>query len=225
VVYYSRYETGVTENLGYGATPTLSSGTPPTQSNVQAKFASNSMLHPAGGNVDTRSNLILGGANNTDYAFGTEDFTAECWIYITSISDSTSSNHNYSVLSFTHTAGATNRIWLLQFNSSNQLFNHAFYDGAAYSPPAVYFGYNTWTHISIGRQGTQLYSSVNGVVTATNTSAASIGTATGTQIGNDSNQQNNYTAYYDDFRITRGFARYTSNFTPSAKAFPTPLLA
>lgn len=224
VAYYSRYETGVTENLGYGGTPTVSSGVAPTQSATQKQFGTYSMLHSAGGNTDANANLILGGANNTIYSFGTEDFTLETWIYISSISDSTSANHNYSLMSFTHTAGATNKIWLLQYLTSGAKFNHAFYDGTTFSPPATYFTTGSWNHISVCRQGTQVYSSLNGFVQATNTSSASIGTATGTQIGNDSNQENNYTAYFDEFRITRGFARYTSNFTVPPKAFPTPLL-
>ena len=38
--------------------------------------------------------------------------------------------------------------------------------------------------------------------------------------GNDGAGPYPYSGYIDDLRITKGYARYTSNFTPPTAAFP-----
>jgi hypothetical protein len=80
---------------------------------------------------------------------------------------------------------------------------------------------NTWTHIAFVRSGTTLTCFLNGVSVGTTTTASSIGSASaGSYIG--SSQSGNYWfGYIDDLRVTKGYARYTSNFTPPTAALPT----
>lgn len=81
-----------------------------------------------------------------------------------------------------------------------------------------------WTHIAFSKQGTTLRLFVNGVQVA---SATRQGVSITDQSGSGAipciGQGNNTTiaGNIDDFRITRGVARYTANFTPPTAAFPT----
>ena len=76
---------------------------------------------------------------------------------------------------------------------------------------------NTWTHLAITRGGSAIKMWINGVNVASATSSASIDLS-GIALGS---QQNNgsffgyFNGYSDEFRVTKGTARYTATFTPT----------
>jgi len=79
---------------------------------------------------------------------------------------------------------------------------------------------NTWTHISVVRNGNSYDGYVNGVKTNLGTSSSSANTGTeplrvGSYAGGFG-----FTGYIDDLRITNGYARYTANFSVPTAAFP-----
>ena len=85
---------------------------------------------------------------------------------------------------------------------------------------------NTWYHIAVTRSGTTFRSFVNGVVEKTFTSisgAIYFDPTIPYNIGRsayDPGGYFHYNGYMDDFRVTRGYARYTTNFTPPTSALP-----
>jgi hypothetical protein len=83
---------------------------------------------------------------------------------------------------------------------------------------------NTWYHIAVTRSGNTFRSFVNGVVEKTFTVSGTIfsDATIPYNIGRTAYQSGNfyYNGYMDDFRITRGYARYTGNFTPPTSALP-----
>jgi hypothetical protein len=63
------------------------------------------------------------------------------------------------------------------------------------------------------KNGTQVGTSFADTQTVSSTRAFLIGTR-------DDNLNYSFEGYIDDLRITKGVARYTSNFTPPAAPFP-----
>jgi hypothetical protein len=79
---------------------------------------------------------------------------------------------------------------------------------------------NTWNHIAVVWSSTTVKGYVNGVEAlsgATFTTSTSVPLIIGNYANLDVNRW--YTGYIDELRITKGIARYTTNFTPPTAAF------
>jgi hypothetical protein len=179
------------------------------------KYGTGSMAFDGNGDylkMPYTPNLQLGG-----------NFTIECWVNLTSkVTNFPTIFNNYS------TYGANGGVALFAFHNSGTSgkYNLAF-DGAF---PAINssasISYGTWQHIALVRNGTgsnniTLY--VDGTSSGTYTSNATVtGTANSWWIGTAGDEiANGYlNGYIDDLRITKGFARYTANFTPPTAALP-----
>ena len=63
---------------------------------------------------------------------------------------------------------------------------------------------------------------VNGIIVATATNSTSLSSTLPLTIARQlSTSTNDYVGYIDDLRITKGYARYTTTFTPPDAPFPT----
>ena len=81
----------------------------------------------------------------------------------------------------------------------------------------------TWHHIAVVRSGSTLTTYVDGTSRGTDTiSLAMSPTSADVEIGQGVYTSSYpYEGYLDDIRITKGVARYTSNFTPPTASFST----
>ena len=135
-------------------------------------------------------------------------FTVEFWLYV----------DNYHA-SYSDIVGRFNGVsagWLIYQNGS---YIEAYINGVQLqvARPST----ATWTHFALTRDGTTTRLFKDGVSGATST--ASLGsdqTSYFLAFGGDATGRNGLDGYVDEFRLTYGKARYTSNFTPSTKAFP-----
>ncbi len=154
---------------------------------------------------------------NDLFNIGGGDYTAEAWIYPT--------QHGEIVGAF-NLAGPNFAGWLLSTNFINgtgklgtYFANTTTYQSNITSTATV--SLNTWSHIAFTKQGTTVRLFINGGLDSTHTLTL---TPSGSQqqihIGADSNSLTspgrNFGGYIDDLRITKGYARYTSSFTPPA---------
>jgi hypothetical protein len=74
-------------------------------------------------------------------------------------------------------------------------------------------------HVAVSRSGTSLKMFFDGVQVASATDSTSFtDNAYGVRIGGSSGYS--FNGYIDDLRITKGYARYTANFTPPSAPFP-----
>jgi hypothetical protein len=81
----------------------------------------------------------------------------------------------------------------------------------------------TWYHLAITRSSGVCRCFINGVKQGSDiTNTNDLGGTVATQIGNwYTSPTYPFNGYIDDFRITKGYARYTANFTPPSSALIT----
>ena len=159
---------------------------------------------------DGAGDLLSAGASS-DFVLGTADFTVECWARISSVA--------YATIVTMTDVGITTDEWLLGFsNTANQMSFAINSSGQAIVGANYSSYYNIWTHIAACRSGSTLRLFFNGVqqasVTNTTNFSANKTLFFGRRYTDLSTSVSNLNGYIDDFRITKGVARYTSNFTP-----------
>lgn len=142
---------------------------------------------------------------------GNGDFTVEGWFYITALGSARG-----LVSKGTSTTG-----WTIGVNASNQLT-------ATYTTTTITgtttISANTWYHFALVRNGT---ATGNMKIYLNGSSEASSATGITTDfsatdimyIGADRTGTSPMIGYMDDVRITKGYARYTANFTAPATTF------
>ena len=178
-------------------------------STTQSKFGGSSAYFDGTGDY-----LQL--ANNANFAFGSGDFTAEAWVYTTTLTG------NAAVMGY---ASGTSSASVVEFRMLRTGSTWQFDTGVGSVEYGVGFGtvaINTLYHVAFCRYGTNLYSFIDGVLsstTAVSTLSLNDPASSTLQIG-QSGGGYPWTGYIDDIRITKGVARYTQNFTPPTKQFP-----
>jgi hypothetical protein len=151
--------------------------------------------------------------------FGTGDFTVEMYVYRT-----TSAR---DIFFDTRQDGQTSGHFTLSTPTSGSKLQIVI-NGTIYTSTNA-IPINEWVHIAATREGGTVRGFINGVLDLTFTNSFSItdGTnstyppligATGNPWGATST--NNFDGYLDDFRVTKGVARYTASFTPPTEPFP-----
>ena len=136
-------------------------------------------------------------------SFGTGDFTVEAWVYFASIAA------DRGILG-SSAGGGYDFVWRTSNGLNIGRINTAFDNSFAFTPVV-----NTWYHIAYSRSGTSLRAFVDGTqVGTTATNAISYNSVTAVVVGGSTTSERLMNGYIDDLRITKGYARYTSNFTP-----------
>jgi hypothetical protein len=152
-----------------------------------------------------------------DYNFGSGDFTIEAWVYRLN----TNTAAIYVGQSDLGSAAGSNVILYVSAAATSDVYVGSGSYGVASPNPST----NTWAHVALCRSGGTLRSFLNGSVVAANTSlgtnSVNIGSAANPPtIGALNNNGSPLNGYIDDFRITKGVARYTAAFTPPTAPFP-----
>ena len=179
-------------------------------STTQAKFGTTSMYFNA-----TGDRLIV--PNRQELRFGAGDFTIEFWVYFNSLTGyrqilNTASSSGTSDYSY---AMVTNGTSLLYYLSSTGT-SWDLVPGSSIGTVST----GQWFHVALVRNGSTFTPYLNGVAAPTATSSAALfNFATPLPIGALTAPP--MQGYLQDFRITKGYARYTGNFTPPTAAFPT----
>jgi hypothetical protein len=155
--------------------------------------------------------LVVPYITTNDYNLGAGDFTVEMWVNFTALS--------------------TNRVLAEQFSADTgwQLYwratgtSMAFLIGATIicqDPSTTNITTGVWNHVAVTRSSTTVRLFVNGALVATGSAGTNLIYTLPLCLGAQYSTSTNYlNGYIDEFRITRGIARYTNSFTPQPYAF------
>ncbi len=146
---------------------------------------------------------------NNDFSFGQRDFTIELSLFFALI------------------GGVSIAFRLMAMDGTNTVLEFG-YDSASSRPflralgGLNYFGYGrSPSRVAIVRSGPYLTVYVNGsLALSVNIGAAEINSNGVLYIAGAPGSQNGIYGYLDEFRITNGVARYSSNYTPTGHRFP-----
>ena len=238
---YGRYLSGFISDyrIVKGTAVYTAAFTPPTEpltATADTKFLLNpetsisdlsqtSLLKPFGNTVTSSSQVKYSGTRSVyfdgvgDYltaaspatmGIGTGDFTIECWFYATDgaidvgVWDTHSQSSSSDGLTLTRITATTFRVW----DTSQILVSSA---------TAIT---DNWNHLAVVRNSGTLELFVNGVSQGTVSNSTNMNSAQEMMIGagrySGSAAPTTFVkGYMQDFRITKGLARYTTNFTPS----------
>ena len=135
---------------------------------------------------------------------GTGDFTAECWVYPTTIPGT------YNIIGCSDASGG---LTMFGLNSNGTIFmGRSLVDAQATTSNSL--SYNTWSHIAISRSSGTVRLFINGVQGYSGSITTNY-TAGTVRLGTDGGGSAlPYTGYISNFRIVKGTAVYTANFTP-----------
>lgn len=179
-------------------------------STAQSKFGGASALFDG-------VNDYLSISDSSDWNFGTGDFTIECWIRPGTVSVDQEIITQRGPLT-------PNDFFIVRLTSAAKIRAVAVVGGAAVTDRTgtTSLSANTWYHIAVVRNAGSVEIYVEGVANAsggTNGAGAWPNSSDRLVIASDDDGSNDYSGYIDELRITKGTARYTANFTPSASAF------
>lgn len=146
------------------------------------------------------------------FNFSSGTFTFECWIY--QIANGGTGHYILDQRNFPTGTGF----------SINGGIPTLMYAGMNEARGTTAIPLNTWTHVAISVLNGTARIYIDGVQTFYGTGYTFpdvSGTSTPMWVGAPNSYGVFLNAYVDDLRITKGVARYTSNFTPPTAAFPT----
>lgn len=177
---------------------------------AEKKFGTGSILFSSG----LSDSLEI--ADSTDFDFGSGDFTLEAWLNVNN---------------------TASRTVFAKWSSFQQSFflgggasNYGFYYSTAGTDPNLAITLNpwpstgTWFHLAVCRDGSNLRMFVDGTQEGSTFNIGSTSFFDGSGpliIGDNSTINPAFDGWMDEIRITKGVARYTSNFTAPTSAFPT----
>ena len=121
-------------------------------------------------------------------------------------------------------SGPTNEYDFVFDKTDAEKLRFQLYDGTS-APAAISTGTisnDTWTHVAAVRSGSTITLYINGTADGTVSSAVNIVSHGALQVGRQilvSATDQMWLGYIDELRISKGIARWTSNFTPPSSAY------
>jgi hypothetical protein len=177
-----------------------------TTSTAQKKYGNSSILSP-----DSTSAALE--FNGSPGYFNTgQDFTIEFWVRFTTLT-------TYTCLAGTNNGSGGANTWFIEWSSSRGFGYWSDSGGPGFNkfvdPSSPSTG--VWYHIAVTRSSNIVRGFIDGVLQATSFTDGALYNKSVLAVGGytaGASRSQNLVGNIDDFRITKGVARYTSTFTP-----------
>jgi hypothetical protein len=173
-------------------------------SNTQSEFGGSSLYLNGSQYISTPM--------SDDLKFVSNDFTIDFWMY------TNKSGASYGTDLFNNTVAGTYTGPALYY-VGNTIYGSVSVNGTSWISATNTIIPNTWNHVAFIKNGNNLYIAINGVLgTPTTISGSAVESSQnyaviGSLLGGSVDFH--YTGYIDEFRISKGIARWTSNFDPN----------
>ena len=162
-------------------------------------------------------------AANSAFDMGAGNFTVECWIYITSLAaarEICSINTNTASDAYCQVRLLVNTNGSMYFLSASGATT--WIPGSLTTTATGLITTNTWYHIAAVRNGNNFNLYIDGTSRLSFTSSATLYNNNNISVIAARNSNGSYgqymLGYIDDFRVMKGYAVYTANFTPPTAA-------
>jgi hypothetical protein len=143
--------------------------------------------------------------------FRTGDFTIEAWLNFATVGT------NLGIAdTATNTTGGSTEQWYM-FRRSTNVIGFGIHGADPIISSTTNTAASTWYHLAVTRSGTSVRMFINGVLESSTTNSTDL-VAASLHLGLVATPYTMH-GYIDDFRITKGVARYTANFTPPSSTF------
>jgi len=186
-------------------------------STAQSKFPGGSSI-AFDGNGD-----YLSTATGSDFVIGFSDFTIEFWAW----KSANGANSYDGVVSSDVTSGTTPFPGSATNGFTVELSAARGFIFIANDTALASYNFNpndsTWRHYAVARSGNQLRLFTDGMLRATQTNSTNLNANYSIRVGSYGALSGAtafwFNGYIDDLRVTKGIARYTSNFDPPTAPF------
>lgn len=191
-----------------------------------ATFVGNAKLDTAVTKFGTTALLLDGTGDKVtfpdsdDFHFAAGDFTMEAWVYISTLED--------AIPVITQWGATPQRSFQLAINGSANTIQFSWStDGSTVTgnvTRSFTWSSATWYHVAACREGTNVRLFVDGVQAGTDIAISTNSLHNSTyvlEIGGRNDNNNYLPGSVADVRITKGFARYTTDFQSPDAALPT----
>jgi hypothetical protein len=204
--------------LHFNSDYTDSSASGHTVTSTGASITSSERRFGAGSVSFDGTSSYLAVPDSTDFEFGSGTFTIDFWVHYTAWSGQLGYN---CPIGKCYNSNTTNP-WFFEISSSTVNFYH--YNGGWINAGGSFsLILNTWHHIAVVRNSSNLITLyINGIATGTtrtysgdmgnNSDDVTIGTRYIAGVGDWDARA--VTGYIDELRVSKGIARWTTNFTP-----------
>lgn len=203
------YFSSVTLLLQGDSTIADTSGSPKTLSVTGTAKLDSTTFKVGTGALSFATNLsYLDAGSSPDFVFGTGDFTVETW------AKSTAGQTTNGFFMMNDTTGG----FACGFDSG------AFRIGRRATSTELQYAYTTdqnWHHYACVRASGVAMLFIDGAKVAATADTVNYSVTGPARIGGFNVAGYTFVGFMDDFRVTKGVARYTANFTPATTAFPT----
>lgn len=156
-------------------------------------------------------------SDSDDWHFADEDFTIDFWMY------NKNPNDYLIIMSQWKESGGSDRSWVIY--TKNEVLTTYYKDSnnttVIHLSSDIAINSDTWYHIAIVRDGSNSYLFINGKQSDLNTNVSGTISDSSNPITVGCHDETGwyYQGYIDELRISKGLARWTTDFTPPTEPY------